>query len=221
VSIIHRTTLTPTKLELLAGWLPSRPWYTGPGRDPVLAKAGGFRLDDPEGEVGIEFMVARDGRCAYHVPLTYRAAPLDGARDALIGTTSHGVLGRRWVYDGTRDPVLVTQLAALFQGAAVPQAQSISDTPDPSVLSRPVTGPRSAGGPLAASGALEAADGPDGTRVRLGAGAAGTLVIAVTRVLQATAGDQPGPGGQVTATWRRSEDGDAAVRGVFATATLA
>jgi len=37
------------------------------------------------------------------VPLTYRGAPLDGAEDALVGTTEHGVLGRRWVYDGTRE----------------------------------------------------------------------------------------------------------------------
>jgi Maltokinase N-terminal cap domain len=220
VSIIHRTTLVPSKLELLAGWLPSRPWYTGPGRDPLLAKAGGFRLDDPHGEVGIEFMVAADGRCAYHVPLAYRAAPLDGAQDALIGTTEHGVLGRRWVYDGARDPVLVTQLTALFQGAAQPQAQSISDALDPTVLSRPVPDPRPGAGRLIPDGALEAADGPDGTRLRVGVGAAGTLVISVNRVLRAGSGEQPGAGGYVMATWRPAGD-DAAVRGVFATAALA
>ncbi|MGV9241800.1 maltokinase N-terminal cap-like domain-containing protein, partial [Streptomyces nigra] len=56
MAIIHRTTLTPTKLELLASWLPSRPWYAGSGA-PRPEKAGGFRLDDPKGEVGIEFMV--------------------------------------------------------------------------------------------------------------------------------------------------------------------
>jgi hypothetical protein len=30
-------------------------------REPELARAGGFRLDDPQGEVGIEFMVVTDG----------------------------------------------------------------------------------------------------------------------------------------------------------------
>jgi hypothetical protein len=39
-----------------------------------LAKAGGFRLDDPQGEVGIEFMVVTDTAgpqpVAYLVPLT-------------------------------------------------------------------------------------------------------------------------------------------------------
>jgi hypothetical protein len=53
-----------------------------------------------------------------------RGAPLDGADQALIGTSEHGVLGRRWVYDGTHDPVLVAQLLALLQGHAEPQAHA-------------------------------------------------------------------------------------------------
>ena len=52
MAVIHRTTLEPTKLELLTTWLPSRPWYDGGAEGPQLARAGGFRLDDPEGEVG-------------------------------------------------------------------------------------------------------------------------------------------------------------------------
>ena len=56
-------------------------------------------------------MVVTDGSddraVSYLVPLTYRAAALEGADGALIGTTEHGVLGRRWVYDGIGDPVLV------------------------------------------------------------------------------------------------------------------
>lgn len=224
MAIIHRTTLIPSKLELLSGWLPSRPWYADPGRAPSLVKAGGFRLDDPAGEVGIEFMVAADGPVAYHVPLTYRGAPLDGGDDALIGTTEHGVLGSRWVYDGTRDPVLVTGLAALIQGTAQPQAQSVNDTPDLTVLTRPASAV-----PLAPGVAFGVSDGPDGTEVRIGAGAAGTLVISVTRVLVpaadgaasdgAVGGRHPGAGGYVTATWRLADE--PAVRGVFATAILA
>jgi hypothetical protein len=42
----------------------------------------------------------------------------------------HGVLGSRWAYDGCHDPVLITQLLALFEGHAEPQAQSLTDTPD-------------------------------------------------------------------------------------------
>jgi hypothetical protein len=138
MAVIHHTTLTPGKIDLLASWLPSQPWYAATGRPPALARAGGFRLDDPAGAVGIEFMVVTDesGREAvsYNVPLTYRGAPLAGADHALIGQAEHGVLGTRWVYDGAADPVLVTQLAAFLRGAVQAQAQSVSDTPDPTVV---------------------------------------------------------------------------------------
>ncbi|MER6404176.1 1,4-alpha-glucan branching protein [Streptomyces viridosporus] len=134
MAVIHRTTLEPTKLELLTAWLPSRPWYHGGAGEPRPARAGGFRLDDPRGEVGIEFMVVTDSSgaepAAYLVPLTYRGAPLDGAEHALIGTAEHGVLGRRWVYDGCHDPVLVAETAALIEGRARAQAQNLTDTPD-------------------------------------------------------------------------------------------
>ncbi|MGD3111844.1 maltokinase N-terminal cap-like domain-containing protein [Streptomyces sp. YGL11-2] len=134
MALIHHTTLRPTKLELLTVWLPTRPWYRGGPDVPALEKSGGFRLDDPEGEVGIEFMVATDmsgpERTAYLVPLTYRAAPWDGAEHALIGTMEHGVLGKRWAYDGCHDPVLVTELLSLIEGNAPAMAQSITDTRD-------------------------------------------------------------------------------------------
>ncbi|MCP2335123.1 maltokinase N-terminal cap-like domain-containing protein [Actinomadura rupiterrae] len=133
MAVIHNTEVKPSKLELLDLWLPSRPWFRG-GDEPELGKVGGFRLDDPEGEVGIEFMVVTDTSgdepTTYLVPMTYRGAPLEGADDALIGNMEHGVLGRRWIYDGYQDPVLVTQLVALIEGRAEAQAQSKSDTPD-------------------------------------------------------------------------------------------
>ncbi|MEU2736841.1 1,4-alpha-glucan branching protein [Streptomyces sp. NPDC007095] len=139
MAVIYKTTMTPSKLELLTAWLPRQPWYIGMASEPHLTKAGGFRLDDPQGEVGIEFMVVTDTSGerprSYHVPLSYRGAPLDGADRGLIGTSEHGVLGRRWVYDGTHDPVLVAQLLDLLQGRAVPQAQSETNTPAPSVTS--------------------------------------------------------------------------------------
>ncbi|MBT2441736.1 1,4-alpha-glucan branching protein [Streptomyces sp. ISL-36] len=195
MAVIHRTTMNPGKLELIASWLPSRPWYVRTERGPELSKAGGFRLDDPQGEVGIEFMVVTDGSgedaVSYHLPLTYRGAPLDGAEQALVGTSEHGVLGRRWVYDGVHDPVLVAQLIALVEGRAEPQAQSESDTPDPSVIrhfggfeshGRPGEpgdpgdvggagrgGPSPGGDGLPAVGVPTAvAEGPDGTDLLLG-----------------------------------------------------
>src|SRR3954447_17845214 len=132
MAVIHRTTLTPGQLELLTSWLPRRPWYRGAGT-PTLTKAGGFRVDDPDGEVGIEVLLVNADGTVYVVPMTYRAAPLEGGDDALIGTSEHGVLGPRWIYDAERDPVARAQLIALVRGEVVAQHQDVSDTVDPSV----------------------------------------------------------------------------------------
>ena len=161
MSQIHRTTLNPPKLELVAGWIAGRPWYRGPGA-PDLVKAGGFRLDDPDGEVGCEFMVARDadGTC-YHVPMTYRGAALAGADAALIGTLEHGVLGTRWVYDGEADPLLRGLLAGFLDGEIPAQAQSESDTLDPTVLAQ-IEGPPASAGEWEIIRVLTAGDVPAG-----------------------------------------------------------
>jgi hypothetical protein len=203
MSVIYKTTLTPSKLELAASWLPAQPWYLGAGREPELTKAGGFRLDDPQGEVGIEFLVVTDASgdqpIFYHLPLTYRAAPLDGAGQALITTAEHGVLGRRWIYDGTHDPVLVAQLFALLQGDAEPQAQSVPDTPDPSV-----TGHLSGAGLSGVAGPAAVAHGPYGTDLTIE-----TLTLRVIRVLGSGHQDTgtAESRGHVTAGWR-APDGE-------------
>lgn len=210
MAIIHHTTLKPTKLELLTTWLPTRPWYVGDGA-PELAKAGGFRLDDPEGEVGIEFMVAVDTAgpepVAYFVPLTYRAAPLPGADDALVGTMEHGVLGPRWAYDGCHDPVLYTELLALLEGRAQAQAQSITDTPDHEVA-HSYTGE----GFPSPTWPIEVTDDQAGTALPTPGG--GTLRL--NRVLDPAVPDIPPQGaiGHVAGAWQ-SPDGTRA-RAVFA-----
>jgi len=211
MAVIHHTTLTPGKLELLSAWLPTQPWYRDAGRAPELDRAGGFRLDDPDGEVGLEFMAVTDAvsGTAYHVPLTYRAQALPGVDRALITTAEHGVLGRRWVYDGAYDPVLVAQLTALLQGQAEPQAQRISHTPDPSVT----TGPPLADTPLTITGAATVASTGEGTELRVPV-TTGTAVLQIIRVLQP--GDGHGGGAGVSATWE--QPGGTQARGVFATA---
>ncbi|MFF4032034.1 1,4-alpha-glucan branching protein [Streptomyces sviceus] len=205
MAIIHHTTLKPTKLELLTTWLPTRPWYAGTGT-PELAKAGGFRLDDPEGEVGIEFMVAVDSSgaepVAYLAPLTYRAAPLPGADHALVGTMEHGVLGPRWAYDGIHDPVLRTELLALFEGRTQAQAQSLTDTPDHEVT-------HSYTGPGLPTGPGEVTEDQDGTGLTLPDG----TVLRLHRRPRPTAPE--GAAGQVCGAWA-APDGTRA-RAVFAT----
>ncbi|MEH0418909.1 maltokinase N-terminal cap-like domain-containing protein [Streptomyces sp. B21-083] len=220
MAVIHNTTMSPGKLELLAAWLPTRPWYVASDREPELTKAGGFRLDDPEGEVGIEFMVVTDTSgdtpVSYHVPLSYRDAPLGGADQALVGTSEHGVLGKRWIYDGAHDPVLVAELLALLQGRAVAQAQSVSGAPDPTVV-----GHFTAAGFSAEVGSLAVTDGQDGTAVvvevvgETGAdsGPASALALQVTRILappeeRAEGLDPTGARGQITAGWRLPDGGE-------------
>ncbi len=120
MAILHNATITPTKAELISDWAPSQPW--GPPADLPIEIVGAFRFDDPEGRVGMETHLVRFGDTLFHIPLTYRDEPMDGADDALIVEMQHSALGTRWVYDGLRDPRFVTMLAAVSltgQGEAV------------------------------------------------------------------------------------------------------
>ncbi|MEV0616425.1 hypothetical protein AB0I81_24125 [Nonomuraea sp. NPDC050404] len=115
MAVIHKATLRPTKLELLAGWLPGRGWHTGPAGE--VSRVAAFRFDDPAGAVGIETLLVRVGDGPVHqVPLTYRDAPLAGGDDWLLGNMEHSVLGKRWVYDGAGDPVYAAALASAIFG---------------------------------------------------------------------------------------------------------
>lgn len=101
MAIVHRATISPTKQELVTAWLDARPWG-GAGDVEML---GSYRFDDPAGEVGIEALLVGRGAAVFQLPLTYRGAPLDGADDALVTTMEHSVLGQRWIYLATADPV--------------------------------------------------------------------------------------------------------------------
>lgn len=114
MAIVHRTTLNPSKLELLEVWLPRQEWAAGSG-SPILV--GAYRFDDPAGEVGLEALVVQTEIGLLHVPMTYHNAPLEGAAGHLVGTMEHGVLGQRWAYDGEYDPVWRTAaLNTIFTG---------------------------------------------------------------------------------------------------------
>jgi hypothetical protein len=123
MALFHLATITPTKAELIADWVPTRPW--GPPADVPIDVIGSYRFDDPDGRVGMETHLVTAGGTLLQVPLTYRDEPLDGAEDALIVEMQHSVLGTRWVYDGLRDPRLVVMLAAVTmtgQGEALGMA---------------------------------------------------------------------------------------------------
>jgi hypothetical protein len=163
MALLHQAELVPSKLEAVAAWAPSQPWFEG---DPdQLEKVAAFRLDDPAGEVGVEVLLVRAGDGpVLQVPLTYRGAPLEGGDEWLVGTMQHSVLGERWVYDGCGDPVFVatTVAAALTgdgqadevlqtaDGERVPRESTMvvvgSGTPDAAVPSTSVRGTRAVDG---------------------------------------------------------------------------
>jgi hypothetical protein len=112
MALFHRATITPTKAELIAEWVPTQPW--GPPASVPLELVGSYR-----------FHLVTVGGLLLQVPLTYRDEPLDGADAALIAEMDHSVLGTRWVYDGLRDPRFVVMMAAVAmtgQGEALGMA---------------------------------------------------------------------------------------------------
>lgn len=119
MAIIHRAQLTPDKQEIITSWLARQPW-SGVAAGDSIELVGSFRFDDPDEQIGIETHIVRraDGRIL-QVPLTYRGAPLEGAEDHLAAEMEHSVLGHRWVYDATGDPVYATVLAGtILRGQA-------------------------------------------------------------------------------------------------------
>jgi hypothetical protein len=113
MALLHHAEITPSKIEILAAWVPAQPWFSG-NTGAGFTNVAAFRLDDPNGEVGIETVLVQAGDGpVLQVPLTYRDAPLVGAEAWLIGTTQHSVLGERWVYDAVGDPVYLATTAAV------------------------------------------------------------------------------------------------------------
>ena len=114
MALLHRADLVPSKLELLAGWLPQQSWFVG-DRDAPLTNVASFRFDDPDGEVGVETLLVRAGNGpVMQVPLTYRNEEVPGAEEWFLGTMEHSVLGTRWTYDAIGDPVYLGELARII-----------------------------------------------------------------------------------------------------------
>ncbi|GLY28346.1 hypothetical protein [Kineosporia sp. NBRC 101731] len=126
MALIHKATLTPSKIELLTPWLRSRAWADGVTQ---VRQVGAYRFDDPDGEVGIEtFLLAvPNSDVVLQVPLTYRSTPPAGNDEHLIGTTEHSVLGTRWVYDGCGDPVWASVLATVILTGGTQAPEMVDD----------------------------------------------------------------------------------------------
>jgi hypothetical protein len=120
MAIVYRAELKPSKIELITSWLDTQ--SRGSGEVTAL---GAYRYDDPDGAVGIEgHLVSRDG-VVLHLPLTYRDAPLDEPGAHLVGRLQHSVLGERFVYDATTDPVAIGCLVRALRGEQQPAVLEI------------------------------------------------------------------------------------------------
>ncbi|MDQ0279030.1 hypothetical protein QO003_003333 [Arthrobacter silviterrae] len=193
MAIVYQAELRPSKMELLAAWLPAQAWFAGDASG--LVRLGSFRFDDPAGEVGIETILVDAGSAAYQVPLSYRGAPLAGAEDFLVGTMEHSVLGSRWVYDATADPVYVGELvAALLTGK--PQAVEFREV-DGTVETLPATAQLASTGSAAAVPAL-APERPTTADAVTTVGA-GVLSVRIARELELSGVVLGEPG--LTVTW--------------------
>jgi hypothetical protein len=139
VAIVHETaTIKPTKTELLEAELG------GPAEF-----LGSYRFDDPEGEVGVEAFVVRRGDQLKHVVFTYRGAPLERADARLVDTMEHTVLGKRWIYDGTTDPVAVECFRRAVRGEQEQAVLEVWKDGRPTGTREPTVHLSATGGPTA------------------------------------------------------------------------
>jgi hypothetical protein len=194
MAVMYKATIDPTKLELLAAWLPTRSWFSG---STELERIATFRFDDPDGQVGVETMLVRAGDGPlFQTPMTYRAAPLTGADEWLIGTTEHTRLGHRWVYDACGDPVYAGALASaiLTGGRSADEFYDDGETVVPRQPQATAVGSGSQSS-FVAAGDLRTADG-DPTVVTVGG-----VQLTVARVV----GTFSGAGDRLTARWDGSD----------------
>ncbi|MFC8302804.1 hypothetical protein ACFUCV_03870 [Specibacter sp. NPDC057265] len=198
MGLVYAAELRPSKMELIAAWLPQQAWFDA---EVPLGRLGAFRFNDPAGVVGMETLIVGHGDRVYQVPLSYRGAPLEGAEEFLMGTMEHSVLGSRWVYDAAGDPVYAAELAAALL-AGKPQAVESREVDGqleilPFTAQVANTRPSHAGLPQLRLGALVTMDAV--TRIP-----AGDVNLVIHRVLD-TAGVVPEAAGSavsaLTATW--------------------
>jgi hypothetical protein len=113
--------LVPSFAQFLPAWVATQPWYEG-ADVPSLIPVAFIRIEDPDGEVGMESHLVSDGRAVYHLPMTYRGQPRPDP-SGLITAAEHSVLGARWIYDAEHDPVWVHEVIRLVATGSFTQPQ--------------------------------------------------------------------------------------------------
>ncbi len=133
---IHQATLTPSKQQLLSEYASSVPGLAHASASDI-SLLGAYRFDDPAGEVGIECHIlgSADGD-VIHLPVVYRAEPIEGWDDVLVGTLEHSVLGTRWVYEACGDPIFVQELVATIVTGGT-QVELVVETDGGTVVREP------------------------------------------------------------------------------------
>jgi Maltokinase N-terminal cap domain len=194
MAILHRATLSPTKLELLTAHAKTFPSLIDVSEISLL---GAYRFDDPAGKVGMEAHLVNAGPGAVlHVPLTYREAPLPGADAWLLTMMEHSALGTRWVYNACSDPVYVKELVRtiLTGGSNVEQFVATTDGPKPYPSTASAVG---SGTPDASVPEIESVRATfDGTNTVI---TAGGLNVVVRHLLTELNNTVTGP--KLTGTW--------------------
>jgi hypothetical protein len=197
MALLHpQATLRPSKLELLAPWLPTRAWYRGPAA-AELTRVAGYRFDDPDGEVGLETLLVRAGDGPlYQIPLSYRGTPLDGCDQWLVGTSDHSVLGPRWIYDACGDPLYARVVADAIGGGAS-GAEEFAAVDGRTERREPSMTVRGSGAPDApAITAIVRVDEGDPTLI-----VTDSIELAVRRVLDGAPDHAAAGRGRLTGTW--------------------
>src|SRR5699024_4403087 len=112
MATIYTAETNPTTKEFVTSWLDTQFW--GGSGEPELI--GTYRFDDSGGAVGFEGFILKREDSIVHLPVTYRASPLEGAECYLSKKMQPSVLRDRCVYDAIADPVASHMLNQALAG---------------------------------------------------------------------------------------------------------
>lgn len=110
MALIYDASIEPGKVDVATRWAGEQRWFAGDDADQPVEKIAAYRFDDPDGVAGFELLLLQRGETLFQVPVAYRPEPIDDAWAEPIATMEHSVLGTRYVYPATADPVFWRQL---------------------------------------------------------------------------------------------------------------